>query len=235
MQADELADLLRWCTALSTDPADLAGAVVLAAGPRWSRLVDSPPDLRELTVRTFLRIAEAAEAIPRHFTDRIPEELRVVVVTYDKLPKLQRAVVMLSCLEGVTYAEIAAILDRSSARIGIELDRALAMINADPYAVRAALDITTWQCRMCGHLPRSSAPRQEPRSTSASDRAHRSRRRDRAGRTRDSRRDPSARYRAAKIRGMDVLPHGSTNARLVHPEPDRRTRLGNHDSARRAT
>ena len=66
MQADELADLLRWCTALSTDPADLAGAVVLAAGPRWSRLVDSPPDLRELTVRTFLRVAEPAEAIPRH-------------------------------------------------------------------------------------------------------------------------------------------------------------------------
>ena len=56
MQADELADLLRWCTALSTDPADLAGAVVLAAGPRWPRLVDSPPDLRELTVRTFLRV-----------------------------------------------------------------------------------------------------------------------------------------------------------------------------------
>jgi len=145
MQADELADLLRWCSALSTDPADLAGAVLLAAGPRWSRLVDSPPDLRELTVRTFLRAAEPAEAIPRQFTGRIPEELQVVVLAYDRLPKLQRAVVMLSCLEGVTYAEIAAILDRSSVRIGIELDRALAMINADPHAVRAALDITTWQ------------------------------------------------------------------------------------------
>jgi len=113
MQADELADLLRWCSALSTDPADLAGAVVLAAGPRWPRLVDSPADLRELTVRTFLRAAEPAEAIPRHLADRIPAELRVIVLAYDKLPKLQRAVVMLSCLEGVTYAEIAAILDRS--------------------------------------------------------------------------------------------------------------------------
>jgi len=144
MQADELADLLRWCSALSTDPADLAGAVVLAAGPRWSRLVDSPADLRELTVRRFLRAAEPAEAIPRLLADRIPAELRVIVLAYDKLPKLQRAVVMLSCLEGVTYAEIAAILDRSSARIGIELDRALAVINADPYAVRAALDVSTW-------------------------------------------------------------------------------------------
>jgi hypothetical protein len=145
MQADELADLLRWCSALSTDPADLAGAVVLAAGPRWSRLVDSPADLRELTVRTFLRAAEPAEAIPRQLANRIPAELRVIVLAYDKLPKLQRAVVMLSCLEGVTYAEIAAILDRSSARIGMELDRALAVINADPYAVRAALDVSTWR------------------------------------------------------------------------------------------
>jgi sigma-70-like protein len=145
MQADELADLLRWCTALSTDPADLAGAVVLAAGSSWSRLVDSPPDLRALTVRTFLRASEPAKAISRQFMDRIPAELRVVVLAYDKLPKLQRAVVMLSCLERVTYAEIAAILDRSSARIGIELDRAIAVINADPYAVRAALDTTTWQ------------------------------------------------------------------------------------------
>ena len=145
MHADELADLLRWCAALSPDPADLAGAVVLAAGPRWSQLVDSPPDLRELTVRTFLRAAEPAESISRQEMEHIPEELRVVVVAYDGLPKLQRAVVMLSCLEMVTYAEIAGIVDRSVARVGIELDRALDMINADPYAVRAALDITTWR------------------------------------------------------------------------------------------
>jgi DNA-directed RNA polymerase specialized sigma24 family protein len=144
VHADELADLLRWCAALSTDPADLAGAVVLAAGPRWSRLADAPPDLREFTVRTFLRATEPAEAISRQLLDRIPQELRVIVLAYDKLPKLQRAVLMLSCLDGVTCAEIAAILDRSSARMGIELDRALAVINADPYAVRAALDIATW-------------------------------------------------------------------------------------------
>jgi hypothetical protein len=145
MQADELADLLRWCAALSTDPADVAGAVVLAAGPRWSQLVESPPDLRELTVRTFLRAAEPAEPILRQGLDRVPEDLRVIVLSYDELPKLQRAVVMLSCLEGVTYAEIAGIADRSAARIGIELDQALAAINADPYELRAALDIATGQ------------------------------------------------------------------------------------------
>ena len=145
VHADELADLLRWCAALSTDPADLAGAVVLAAGPRWSRLVDSPPDLRELTVRTFLHTAEPADPIPRAGLERIPAELRDIVLSYDRLPRLQRAAIMLSCLEGVTYAEIAGTLDRSVARIGIEVDQALAAINTDSYAVRAALDIASWQ------------------------------------------------------------------------------------------
>lgn len=145
MHADELADLLRWCAALSTDPADLAGAVILAAGPRWPRLVDSPQDLRELTVHTFLRTAEPSDKVARQGIDRIPDGLRAVVTAYDKLPKLQRVAVMLSCVEGVTYAEIAGIVDRSTARIGIELDRALAAINADPYEVRAALDMITWQ------------------------------------------------------------------------------------------
>jgi hypothetical protein len=143
MQADELADLLRWCAALSTKPADLAGAVMLAAGPRWSELVDSPADLRDLTVCTFLRTA-GAEATPRQGLECIPDELQSVVTAYDELPKLQRAVVMLNCLEGVTYAEIAGMVDRSAARVGIEIDRALAAINADPYSVRAALDIATW-------------------------------------------------------------------------------------------
>jgi Sigma-70, region 4 len=147
MHADELADLLRWCAALSTKPAELAGAVALAAGRRWSQLVDSPADLRELTVHTFLRTAEPADSTPRQGLERIPDELRGVVTAYDKLPKLQRAVVMLNCLEGVTYAEIAGMIDRSAARVGSEIDRAFAVINADRYSVRAALDMITW------HLP----------------------------------------------------------------------------------
>jgi Sigma-70, region 4 len=147
VHADELADLLRWCAALSSNPADLAGAVVLAAGPRWSQLVDSPADLRELAVDSFLRTPEPADPIPRQGLERIPDELRVLVAAYDKLPKLQRAAVMLNILEGVTYAEIAGMIDRSPARVGIEIDRALATINADPYSVRAAVDMATW------HLP----------------------------------------------------------------------------------
>jgi Sigma-70, region 4 len=86
---------------------------------------------------------------------RIPEQLQVTIIAYDKLPKLQRAVVMLSCLEGVTYAEIARIVDRSTARIGIELDQAFVTMNADPYAVRAALDLASWQVPDPGAVSRA--------------------------------------------------------------------------------
>lgn len=144
MHADELADLLRWCAALSTNPADLAGAVLIAAGQRWSALVDSPADLRVLTVKTFLETGQALDPAVRDRMERVPEELRAVVAAYDQLPKLQRAVLMLSYLEGVTSTEIAGVVDRSVARVRQERDRGLATIGGDPYSVRAALDIASW-------------------------------------------------------------------------------------------
>ena len=88
-------------------------AVLLAAGQRWSALVDSPADLRELTVTTFLETGQPLDPAVRDRMERVPEELRAVVAAYDQLPKLQRAVLMLSYLEGVTNAEIAGIVDRS--------------------------------------------------------------------------------------------------------------------------
>ena len=103
VHADELADLLRWCAALSTDPADLAGIVLVAAGQRWSALAD----LRELTVRTFLETTQPPGLTSREGIERIPEELRSVLTAYDRLPKVQRAALMLSYLEGVTSTEIA--------------------------------------------------------------------------------------------------------------------------------
>ena len=87
VHADELADLLPWCAVLSTNPADLAGAVLLAAGQRWSALVDSPADLRELTVKTFLETTQTPDPGVRDGMERLPEELRAVVTAYDRLPK----------------------------------------------------------------------------------------------------------------------------------------------------
>jgi hypothetical protein len=168
VHADELADLLRWCTALSTDPAELAGAVLVAAGQRWSALVESPADLRELTVRTFLQPRHAPIPAVRGGMERVPEELRAVVVAYDQLPRLQRALLMLSYLEGITYAEIAGIVDRPAARVRTELDRGLAATGGDPYSVRAALDMVTW------HQP---APAEVSRAFERHSKARASRRR----------------------------------------------------------
>src|SRR4029453_18559214 len=125
----------------------LAGVVLVAAGQRWSALIESPADLRELTVRTFLQTAQAPGSTSREGIERIPEELRSVLTDYDRLPKLQRAVLMLSYLEGVTDTEIAGIVDRTVVRARLELDHGLAAVGGDPYSVRAALDIATW------HLP----------------------------------------------------------------------------------
>jgi hypothetical protein len=149
VHADELADLLRWCAALSTDPADLAGVVLVAAGQRWSALVESPADLRELTVRTFLQTSQTPEPAIREGIERVPEELRTVLAAYDRLPKLQRAVLMLSYLEGVTNTETAGIVDRTAARVRLELDHGLAAVSGDPYSVRAGI------CRL---PPRSPGP-----------------------------------------------------------------------------
>jgi Sigma-70, region 4 len=164
VHADELADLLRWCAALSTDPADLAGEVMVAAGQRWSALADSPPDLRELTVRTFLQTAQAPDLAVREGLERVPEELRTVVAAYDKLPKLQRAVLMLSYLEGVTNTETAGIVDRTVARVRLELDRGLAAIGGDPYSVRAALDITSWHPPAAADVTRAFQRRAKARA-----------------------------------------------------------------------
>ena len=111
---------------------------MVAAGQRWSALVDSPADLRELTVRTFLQTTQAPDLAVREGIERVPEELRAVVAAYDRLTKLQRAVLMLSYLEDITNTEIAGLVDRTPARVRLELDRGLAAIGRDPYSVRAA-------------------------------------------------------------------------------------------------
>ena len=130
VHADELADLLRWCTALSTDPADLAGEWC-CRGPALVGAGRLAADLRELTVRTFLAVHATAGARVREGIERIPEELRSVLTAYDRLPKLQRAVLMLSCLEGVTNTEIAGILDRTAVRARLERDHGLAAVGGD--------------------------------------------------------------------------------------------------------
>jgi hypothetical protein len=140
--ADDLTDLLRWCAALCEAPAELAAEVVLAAGHRWPTLAESPEQLRELTVRTYL-------GSRRHFGPTVlaqPRgELAAVQAAVAALPRLPRAVLVLFLLEHLTRVEIAAIVDRSVSVVAREYEQARIRVGADGYALAAALDMLTWQ------------------------------------------------------------------------------------------
>jgi hypothetical protein len=128
VSAVELADLLRWCTVLSDDPAALAAEVMVAAGNRWPSLADSEPELRRLTFQTFLRGSgrrrRRDDSVPALAPDDAAARLR-------HLTPLQRALVVLSCVDHLTQAEIAGLLDRPTAAVRRELDQAFRVLGAD--------------------------------------------------------------------------------------------------------
>jgi hypothetical protein len=123
----DLADLLRWCAALRDDPEMLAAEVMVAAGHRWSSLADSPAELRRLTFQTFLRRSghrHARPSAPTRAADHLPARI-------GRLAPLQRAIVVLSCLDHLTQAEIAGVLDRPATGIRRQLDEAFRVLGAD--------------------------------------------------------------------------------------------------------
>ena len=145
MQADELTDLLRWCAALSPEAAELAAEVVVAAGRHWPRLAEAPEDLRALTVQTYLGWSRRSETTAAgNHADHLAHELRPIAAALDRLPALQRAVIMLSLLERLTQTEIAGIIDRPFSTVSRQLDRALLTLACDPYTVAATLSALTW-------------------------------------------------------------------------------------------
>jgi hypothetical protein len=140
--ADDLTDLLRWCAALCEAPAELAAEVVLAAGHRWPELAESPEQLRELTVRTYL-------GSRRQFRPAIAPEptgdLAAVQAAVAALPRTSRAVLVLFVLEHLTRVEIAAIVDRPPSVVAREYEHARILVGGDGYALAAALNMLTWQ------------------------------------------------------------------------------------------
>jgi DNA-directed RNA polymerase specialized sigma24 family protein len=144
VQADQLTDLLPWCATLSSEAAELAAEVVVAAGRRWPSLADAPEDLRALTVQTYLGWSRRSDArAAANQGDHLADELRPIAAALDKLPALQRAVIMLSLFERLTRTEIAGIVDRPISTVSRELDRALLTLG-DPYTVAATLSALSW-------------------------------------------------------------------------------------------
>jgi hypothetical protein len=140
--ADDLTDLLRWCAALCEAPAELAAEVVLTAGHLWPALADSPEQLRELTVRTYLESH-------RQFRPAIASEptgdLAAVRAALAALPRLPRAVLVLFVVEHLTRVEIAAIVDRPASVVAREYEHARILTGGDEHSLAAALNMLTWQ------------------------------------------------------------------------------------------
>jgi hypothetical protein len=140
--ADDLTDLLRWCAALCEAPAELAAEVMLAAGHRWPALAESPEQLRELTVRTYL-------GSRRQFRAAIASEptadLAAVQAAVAALPRLRRAVLVLFVLEHLTRVEIAAIVDRPASVVAREYEHVRILVGGDGYALAATLNMLTWR------------------------------------------------------------------------------------------
>jgi hypothetical protein len=110
-------------------------------------VADETDDLRALTVQVFLHRGARPEAATPEFHDHLAHELRPIAAALDRLPALQRAVIMLSFLERLTRTEIAGIIDRPISTVSRELDRALLTLSCDRYIVAATLSALTW------HLP----------------------------------------------------------------------------------
>lgn len=161
---DQLSDLLGTAMALTgTAPAAtaLVGEVSVRARRRRSRIDpgDPAPGLRLLLMQTYLAArpaksvadpapeAEAIETVVagaagssecgarggRDDIDRLASRL-------DRLTRTQRAAVLLSFRDRLTYAEIAAILDRGVAKVARSVVDAQTGLDAEPYEIVAALD-----------------------------------------------------------------------------------------------
>ena len=163
MATEELADLSRWCAALSEAPAELAADVLLAAGHHWPALAESPEQLRELTVRTYLGgqrpswrrllqgIARRPEAVPRPARPTPPlrrgaqQDLAQAAEAIAGLPRLERAVLVLTLTERLTRTEIAAIVDRPHSIAARAFEHGRQATGLDTHVLAATLQWLSWQ------------------------------------------------------------------------------------------
>ena len=150
MHADELADLLRWCAALSTDPAELAGAVLVRRGPALVGASGSTPpaDLRELTVQNLPadRDMRPDLAVRGWRRSERPEELRAVAACYDQLRESPACPADAELPRGSLRTPQIAGNCRPDRPPGVRTRAwiaGLAALGGDPYPVRAALDIAS--------------------------------------------------------------------------------------------
>ena len=140
---DDLEELTALAAALAGDRTDAAhlGGETLAAAATRRRTLDRS-GLRGLLVDSYLRRRQPSTVPPG---DDLPDELGEVAERLGILSPFERAAVVLSRLKGLPLAEVAAILDTSSATVRRRLAEAEDRLVASPLAVRAALETLSWR------------------------------------------------------------------------------------------
>ncbi len=158
--ADQLPELLATAMALTGAvgaAADVVGEVmVLARRPRSGvDLIDPGPGLRNLLVNRYGAQRRVGAAGPRRLEDPAepqpeqpeqpeqpgePDEIEEIIAGLDRLTRPQRAALLLSFRDRLTYAEIAGILDRPVGKVAHSVADAQTQLDATPYAITAAFE-----------------------------------------------------------------------------------------------
>ncbi|PSL58624.1 RNA polymerase sigma-70 factor (sigma-E family) [Saccharothrix carnea] len=141
----QVTPLLRYATVLTGDPhlaQDVVQECLLRAQQRWTRIaaVDAPAAyLKRMVTNEFLGWRRRRKAhTPLHAVDPPGpdpsthyDEREAMLQSIDKLPRKQKAAVVLRYYEGCDDAEIAATLGCSQGTVRSHISRALATLRAN--------------------------------------------------------------------------------------------------------
>ncbi len=142
---DRLPELLALAMALTGRPdesVELVGAAVQPSTGRRRRtaLADPVVAARNRVVQRHLDRRRGPESPPPPTESSLPAELELIARQLGELTRLQRATLVLSHRERLTYAEIAGVVDRPVAAVGRSITEATSRLDAAPYEIVATLD-----------------------------------------------------------------------------------------------
>ncbi len=143
--AERLDGLLRYATVLTDDPhlaQDIVQDVLLRAQQRWAK-IDSPPTyVRRMVTNEYLswrrravrRMVPSSHEVldalgpPEADPSAAYDERDAMLARLDRLPRKQRAAVVLRYYEGYSDAEIAAVLRCGTSTVRSQISRGLAAL-----------------------------------------------------------------------------------------------------------
>jgi RNA polymerase sigma-70 factor (sigma-E family) len=143
--ADRLDGLLRYATVLTDDPhlaQDIVQDVLLRAQQRWANIASPPTYVRRMVTNEYLswrrravrRMVPSSHDVldalgpPEDDHATAYDERDAMLAQLSRLPRKQRAAVVLRYYEGYSDAEIAAVLRCGASTVRSQISRALATL-----------------------------------------------------------------------------------------------------------